>query len=373
MTCLRPGERVDLVIVGAGIVGLAHAVAAVERGLSVAVIERDERAVGASVQNFGHGCFTAQDGRALDYARQARGVWLRLAKRAGFWIREAGTVVAARAEDELAVLAEFAARRDGEAQLLNAAGVAARVPGLAGVIGGAWLPADLRVDPRSAVAALAAWLAEQGVRFHWRTTMLGLDPDGIHTSRGLIRGTHQVVCVGHNVDRILPAIADDHGITRCDLQMLRVANPRSTEIEPAVLTGFSLLRYDGFLACSASRRVRARLAEQHSEAMAMGLNLMFTQAPDGDLIIGDTHAYDRTRDAFNDETRDEQVLSRTAELLGVDRLTIRQRWRGRYASAADPFLIAEPSPQTRVVSVTTGIGMTTAFGLAEDVLTNLLH
>ena len=40
-------ERVDLAIVGAGIVGLAHAVEAVRRGLSVVVVERDERATGA--------------------------------------------------------------------------------------------------------------------------------------------------------------------------------------------------------------------------------------------------------------------------------------------------------------------------------------
>ncbi|MGV9538945.1 FAD-dependent oxidoreductase, partial [Streptosporangium sandarakinum] len=37
---MSPGVPADLVIVGAGIVGLAHAVDAVRRGLSVTVIER---------------------------------------------------------------------------------------------------------------------------------------------------------------------------------------------------------------------------------------------------------------------------------------------------------------------------------------------
>jgi hypothetical protein len=36
------------------------------------------------------------------------------------------------------------------------------------------------------------------------------------------------------------------------------------------------------------------------------------------------------------------------------------------------FLIAEPHPDTRVVSVTTGIGMTTALGVAPAVLDQLL-
>ena len=40
--------RFDLAVVGAGIVGLAHALAAARAGLKVVVIERDLRASGAS-------------------------------------------------------------------------------------------------------------------------------------------------------------------------------------------------------------------------------------------------------------------------------------------------------------------------------------
>jgi D-hydroxyproline dehydrogenase subunit beta len=106
--------------------------------------------------------------------------------------------------------------------------------------------------------------------------------------------------------------------------------------------------------------------------LAAGLNLMFTQRPDGDLTIGDTHHYARTFDPFVDEELDELVLAQTARLLGVERLAVRQRWRGVYASAPDDFLTAAPDPSTRVVSVTSGIGMTTAFGLAIEVLDELL-
>lgn len=43
----------DLAVVGAGIVGLAHALAATRAGLSVVVIDREARANGASIRNFG--------------------------------------------------------------------------------------------------------------------------------------------------------------------------------------------------------------------------------------------------------------------------------------------------------------------------------
>ena len=43
----------DVAIVGAGILGLAHAYIAAKAGKSVVVIEKSPRAAGASVRNFG--------------------------------------------------------------------------------------------------------------------------------------------------------------------------------------------------------------------------------------------------------------------------------------------------------------------------------
>lgn len=100
------------------------------------------------MRNFGHACVTAQEGEALDQALRARTTWLELARSAGFWAGETGTVVVARADDEAAVLQELAVRRDGQLELLDARGVQARVGPVPGVVAGAFLPLDLRVDPR---------------------------------------------------------------------------------------------------------------------------------------------------------------------------------------------------------------------------------
>ncbi|MBA3781924.1 MAG: FAD-dependent oxidoreductase, partial [Nocardioides sp.] len=94
----------DLLVVGSGIVGLGHAVEAVRRGLTVTLVEREDRVVGASVRNFGHSCATAQAGVALDLARASRERWLELGRHAGFWVGTTGTVVVARADDELVLL-----------------------------------------------------------------------------------------------------------------------------------------------------------------------------------------------------------------------------------------------------------------------------
>jgi len=363
----------DLVVVGAGIVGLAHAAEAVRRGMTVTVVERDDRAVGASVRNFGHGCVTAQADRALGYATAARARWIELGAAAGFWVGETGTVVAARADDEMAVLAELAAERGDGVALLGPAEVRARVPLAAGdLVGGAHLAADIRVDPRAALPALTAWLAGQaGVAVRWATAVLGVEPGLVRTSRGDLPAPRAVVCVGHDVDRLFPAVAAGAGLRRCGLHMLRVASPGGARFDPAVLTGTSLLRYPAFAGRPAAGAVRDRLAREAPELLAADVNLMLTQRPDGDLVVGDTHHRDTTLDAFKPEVLDDLLLAEAARLLGVDRLAVHERWLGVYASAPAEFLVAAPHPGVRVVSVTSGIGMTTALGLAPEVLDDL--
>ncbi|ONI89005.1 oxidoreductase [Actinosynnema sp. ALI-1.44] len=356
----------DVVIVGAGIVGLAHAVEAVERGMSVVVVERDEWATGASVRNFGHGCFTAQDGIAYRYAQKARETWLKVARLAGLAVAESGSVVVARAEDEMAVLKEFTDVRP--AVTLTADEVARRVPTGPDVVGGALLPQDIRVDQRTSAGLIAQWLAGQGVVFHWRTTAHLISPGEVVTSRGSLRAPRIVVAVGHDVDRHFPDLAEEFDVRRCALRMLRVANPSTRDIEPAVLSGHSLLRYDAFALCPTLPQVRARIEREHPDLVRIGLNLMYTQRPDGSLTIGDTHAYHHTLDPFEDNELDRHVLSETARFLGVPGLTVREHWRGVYASAPQPYLVASPADGVRVAAVTSGIGMTTAFGLAPDVI-----
>ena len=228
----------DLVIVGAGLVGLAHAVEAHARGLSVVVVERDARAVGASVRNFGHIGTTLQAGEAAAYAAAARERWLSLAPKAGFEILEVGTVVVARNEAELTVLEEFAGEHPGRARLLGPGQVRDLFPlATPEVIGGAHLPQDLRLDPRETIPSLAAWLESLGVRFAWNTHAGSIGEGVVHTSRGDFYGAVIVHASGHDLDRLFPDIAEAHGVQRCLLRMLEVAPPGNVRIGPAILTG----------------------------------------------------------------------------------------------------------------------------------------
>ena len=364
----------DLIVVGSGIVGLSHAVEAHLRGLTVLVLERDERAVGASVRNFGHVCMTGQSGAGLGYARAARERWLDLGERAGFEVQRTGTVVVARTGAEAAVLEEFAQERgSGEVVVLTTDEVERRLGWLPPeTVSGAWFPLDLRVDPRAAVPAIAAWLQREGVEIRYGVHVGRVADGTVLTPRGEIEAARVVHAVGHDVDRLFPEIAEAHSIRRCRLQMFEVAPPGEHSIGPAVFTGSSLLRYGGLAAMPSAEAVRADFLAERPELLEVGMNLMLTQRPDGSVVLGDTHHYERTSSPFDDESVAGLVL-REGERLSGRPVTVRRRWRGVYASSeTTDFVTAAADARTHVVSVTSGIGMTTALGLAPAVLDGVL-
>ncbi len=366
----KPIAESDVLIVGAGIVGLAHASAALARGLSVTLIDRDVRAVGASVRNFGHCCITAQSGELLELAQVARSQWLLNSERAGFFSIESGALAVARSATELAVLEELSGSRDtGQVTLLTAAETKAQLGGSAekGIVGGATLRDDLRVDPREAARSLVRWMSAQPtVNVLWQTSYLGQEGEFVRTSRGLIRAERTILCVGHDLDYIYPELASKAKIERCALQMMRVEAPKGFVLRPAVLTGTSMLRYPAFAETTAAGALRAQLGSDRPELLEIGANVMFTQRPNGTLIVGDSHRYATSMDPFQAEKISRVLLEEIAGVLGVRELKVKERWQGIYASSSrQPYIIEEVAPGVTAAIVTSGVGMTISFGLAE--------
>ena len=372
----HPIAESDVLVVGAGIVGLAHASAALARGLSVTIIDRDSRAVGASVRNFGHCCVTAQSGELLDLALVARGKWLEHSAAAGFFSVQSGALAIARSATELAVLGELSASREpGQVELLTAAQASSRVrDGADGaIVGGALLRDDVRVDPREAVSSIAAWLAARPeVTMLWQTSFFGAEDGVARTSRGEIRAARTIVCVGHDLDCLYPHLAAEREVERCALQMMRVEAPSGMVLRPAVLTGTSMLRYPAFAETAAADALRAEVTSTRPDLLEIGANVMFTQRPNGTLIVGDSHRYAATLDPFQAEATSEILLAEVERILGVGKLRVRERWQGIYASSPrQAFLTEEVAPGVTVAIVTSGVGMTIGFGLAERTLAGL--
>ncbi|WP_353738920.1 FAD-dependent oxidoreductase, partial [Arthrobacter sp.] len=107
------------------------------------------------------------------------------------------------------------------------------------------------------------------------------------------------------------------------------------------------------------------------ELLEIGANVMFTQRPDGSLLLGDSHHYHQSAPPFLDESVTETLLEHLEATLG-SRPRVIERWQGVYASSeVAPLFQQEVLPQVTAVSVTSGVGMTLSFGLAERTIDSL--
>ena len=371
---MKLSARADVAVVGAGIVGLGAAYAAVRRGLRVVVVDRTASPVGSTVRNFGHLCIGMQTGQARRYGDIARELWLRLARDAGFWLRESGTLVAAMRDDELAVLETAARGESPDVRMLDADELRRRAPLRAGaVVGGALIAPDLQVNPREAAAAIIRHLAARGVEFHFRTAVTAIRPGGITTTRGTVDAGSVVVAVNHDIDQLLPGVAERADVQRCALDMMRVAGDLPAALEAPLLTGWSLVRYGRFSGLPETAALRDRLHAERPDLAALDLNQMYTQLPDGSLILGDSHARAVQPGPFQPEGAFEAFLDQALALFDARRFRVIERWQGVYASARDEFLLEQPDDGVVVIAATTGIGMTCGLGLAETALSTHLQ
>jgi D-hydroxyproline dehydrogenase subunit beta len=99
----------DDAVVGAGILGLAHAYQLARRGRRVIVFERSHRASGASIRNFGMIWPIGQPfGPLRRLAKRSLQIWLEVLASSGLWHERAGSLHLAYRDDEAQVLREFA-------------------------------------------------------------------------------------------------------------------------------------------------------------------------------------------------------------------------------------------------------------------------
>lgn len=124
-------HRADVAVVGAGILGLAHAYEAARRGLRVVVFEKNPRASGASVRNFGM-------------------IWPGLGYKC-VWLNTHQVLARSNAVQST------------------------------GLIGGLWSDTELTVDPRVTLAKLPQYLKENfSVAFRFGCSVHEITPPLIH-------------------------------------------------------------------------------------------------------------------------------------------------------------------------------------------------
>ncbi len=361
----------DLVVIGAGIIGLATAWTAQQRGMRVAVVERNAKAIGASVRNFGFITVTGQRrGEHWKRASETAGIWRRIAPLAGIEVVQEGLHVVAQRPEALAVLEAFIATEMGQGcELVSIEKAKSDWPCFKNGLALLHSPHECRVESRDAIPRLSYWLAHSlGVDFFWNTAVSAVELPQVFTSRGSLRAEHCVVCPGNDLNALFPEVLAQAGIRQCTLQMMRVSPGQALKLPSAIMSDLSLIRYEGYADLPEARPLNARLQAEQAAHLAQGIHLIVVQSADGSLVVGDSHVYGDAEDPFASASTEALIMDEFHRVLNLPNAAVVERWTGSYASASDVVFKATPSAGVALGVVTGGTGASTSFAFARELL-----
>jgi len=192
-----PAE-VDVVVIGAGIIGVSAAYALAKAGHRVALVEKGVVAGEQSSRNWGWCRVLNRDLREIPLMQHSMELWDRLPREIGadMGFRRAGLTYVTKDPAQLAAWQawlETAQPYQVQARMIDAAEAKERTPGHAGAwIGGVVSPADGRAEPAMAAPALAKAARGLGVTLHQNCAVRGLDIQGgrisgVFTEKGRVR------------------------------------------------------------------------------------------------------------------------------------------------------------------------------------------
>ncbi len=370
----EPSSRPRVAVVGAGIVGLAHAWAAARRGWEVLLFERNRAACGASIRNFGMVWPIGQPpGPKLRSALHSRALWRQLIRATGLWAHETGSLHLAYREDEWQVLREFVDECGAEyrCELLTPREVrklsaASRQDGL---LGGLWSPSEICVDPRQVIARTPQWLREHyGVQLHFAVSVDRVSSGAVSASSGdLWRVDRVIVAAGSELSILMPDLYAQAGFRRCKLQMMRTPPQGDFKLGPMLAGGLTLRHYEAFEACPSLPALKQRIAREAPELDRYGIHVMAAQNGLGEVILGDSHEYDQEIAPFDKAQIDDLILRELRKIVELPDWRLAERWHGVYVKIPGKLQFsAEPEPEVHVSIASGGCGMTMSFGLADE-------
>ena len=252
-------------IVGAGVVGLAHAWLAAERGFRVSLFERSHWAQSASVRNFGIVLPVSQIPSVRPWAVASRQRWLTLAREAGLWVNRCGSIHLAHRADEWQVLVEYQNLLAGselgrQVQLAEPEQCARLAPALRtdDLLGGLVSDWELCVNPTEAIRRLPQWLAERfNVQLHFQSTVTQVESGRLVTSNGRQYGLTGLSSV--LVTSCRCCFPTTGGTMPCGrkLHMMRTTQPTGWQVGPVLIGGLALRQYAAFELVRANSAGRA--------------------------------------------------------------------------------------------------------------------
>ncbi|KIO51791.1 TIGR03364 family FAD-dependent oxidoreductase [Flavobacterium hibernum] len=381
--------KYDLIVIGGGALGAFHAYHALEAGLKVAIIEKDKQPISATVRNFGQVVPSGMDTKWQNYGRESLKIYDDIQSRFDITVRKNGSVYLASNQEEVQLIEELSTinkHNAYESHLLTKEQCLEKYPGLKSdyVLGGLFFPDEVTVEPRVMINRLLEFLIkEKGLNYFGNTKVINCDAVSgetiVTTANGVVYKTSKVIlCCGSEFKTLYPELFAKSDIEVTKLQMLQTKPQLSYELKGSILTGLSIRRYEAFYECSSFSEIKAK-EEPNSFEKKWGIHILFKQATDGSVIIGDSHEY---ADAANMDDLgfdlrmdvDDFMIAEAKKIFNLPTFEIQNRWYGMYSQCKENDIFQHTVDNN--IHIITGIGgkgMTGSAGFSKENIKNIFN
>ncbi|RED23645.1 FAD dependent oxidoreductase TIGR03364 [Flavobacterium cutihirudinis] len=381
--------KYDLIVIGGGVLGTFHAYHALQKGLKVAIIEKDKLPVSATVRNFGQVVPSGMDTKWQNYGRESLKIYNDIQSQFDISIRKNGSVYLASNNEEVQLIEELSIinKNNGyESLLLTKEQCLEKYPGLRNdyVKAGLFFPEEVTVEPRIMINRLLEFLIKnKGLVYFGNTKVVRCDSllneVAVITGNGEIHKTSKVIlCCGSEFKTLYPDVFAKSDLEVTKLQMLQTKPQPNYQLNGSILTGLSIRRYEAFYECPSFDGIKAKEAPDSFEK-EWGVHILFKQATDGSVIIGDSHEY---ADAANIDDLgfdlrmdvDEFMIAEAKKIFNLPTFEIQNRWYGMYSQCKENDIFeCTIENNIHIVTGIGGKGMTGSAGFSKENIKNIFN
>jgi glycine/D-amino acid oxidase-like deaminating enzyme len=366
----------DVLVVGAGIVGAACAQELAGAGLSVGILERKALGFGATAAGMGHILALDDSEAQIRLTAYSRHLWhasrllpspldygaagLRVAQSSRFptpdrtEFRTTGTLWVAASEDEMKAIelrSDFYRKYDVEAEVVGRDQLFELEPALApDLVGGMKIPSDAVLYPPAATSELLDRASRSGAKY-FRSEVKRVGPHSVELTNGeIIKASHVVLATGADATDLLPGLP----------LRKRKGHLAITDRLPRPLIRHQLIE-TGYLQSA-----------HGSDHASVAFNLQPRST--GQLLIGSSRQFESSQEVELPIV--ERMLKRAISYVPPLRYCVVTRiWTGFRAATPDGLPLIGPYPDIPGLILATGhegLGITTSLATAKLVLQHVI-
>ncbi|MCX7743099.1 MAG: TIGR03364 family FAD-dependent oxidoreductase [Flavobacteriales bacterium] len=378
----------DIICIGAGILGSMHAYHAALKGKKVLLIERDVKPYEGTVRNFGQ---VVPSGQALPTWREigveSLNIYKSIQEKFDISIRNNGSTYLASNEIEMALLEEMHEVNKSmgyPSELLTRDACLSKFSLLqkSYCVGGLFYPQEVSAEPNHLIYRLIEFITKSlPIDFLNHHTVVGCEIKNEHCITSLangekIKSDKIIVCSGREFKILFPEIFQTSGLQISKLQMMLSRPMPEINLPGNILTGMTIRRYEGFHSLPSYSKLSYN--DWELKLKEKGIHILFKQAIDGSIILGDSHEY---ADASNPECLDfgislpinQMMIKEAQRIMNLPSWEIVNTWNGYYATHPNEIFTHDIEHRIHIITGIGGKGMTCSAGFSRRNIDRILQ